>query len=191
MGSKIKTIQILQAAGYILLGLFLVLKPDTSVRAICYGCGVIAAAYGLLHVLQCRKVKAKGELILGVIFIALGMFCLITPQTVVSFLPFLLGVVLMLDGISKIQRALDLGQASDDRDSFDDRWCGFAFQPIRGCEDDDGILRSLPADRRGTGFVIFAYRFVRCQGKKVQKSVFSCKKRHLTLTFLKFQECDL
>ena len=55
MGSKIKAIQILQAAGYILLGLFLVLKPDTSVRAICYGCGVIAAAYGLLHVLQCRK----------------------------------------------------------------------------------------------------------------------------------------
>ena len=44
MGSKIKAIQILQAAGYILLGLFLVLKPDTSVRAICYGCGVIAAA---------------------------------------------------------------------------------------------------------------------------------------------------
>ena len=107
MGSKIKAIQILQAAGYILLGLFLVLKPDTSVRAICYGCGVIAAAYGLLHVLQCRKGKAKGELILGVIFIALGVFCLITPQTVVSFLPFLLGVVLMLDGISKIQRALD------------------------------------------------------------------------------------
>ena len=34
MGSKIKAIQILQAAGYILLGLFLVLKPDTSVRAI-------------------------------------------------------------------------------------------------------------------------------------------------------------
>ena len=96
MGSKIKAIQILQAAGYILLGLFLVLKPDTSVRAICYGCGVIAAAYGLLHVLQCRKGKAK------------GVFCLITPQTVVSFLPFLLGVVLMLDGISKIQRALDL-----------------------------------------------------------------------------------
>ncbi len=29
MGSKIKAIQILQAAGYILLGLFLVLKPDT------------------------------------------------------------------------------------------------------------------------------------------------------------------
>lgn len=108
MGSKIKAIQILQAAGYILLGLFLVLKPDTSVWAICYGCGVIAAAYGLLHVLQCRKGKAKGELILGVIFIALGVFCLITPQTVVSFLPFLLGVVLMLDGISKIQRALDL-----------------------------------------------------------------------------------
>ena len=198
MGSKIKAIQILQAAGYILLGLFLVLKPDTSVRAICYGCGVIAAAYGLLHVLQCRKGKAKGELILGVIFIALGVFCLITPQTVVSFLPFLLGVVLMgwyqqnpESTGSACVGCNRLGQASDDRDSFDDRWCGFAFQPIRGCEDDDGILRSLPADRRGTGFVIFAYRFVRCQGKKVQKSVFSCKKRHLTLTFLKFQECDL
>lgn len=108
MRSKIKTIQILQAAGYILLGLFLVLHPDTSVKAICYGCGVCAAAYGLLHVLQCRKGESKGELILGVVFIALGIFCLLTPQTVVSFLPFLLGVVLLLDGISKIQRALDL-----------------------------------------------------------------------------------
>ena len=108
MGSKIKTIQILQAAGYVLLGLFLVLHPDTSVKAICYGCGVCAAAYGLLHVLQCRKGESKGELILGVVFIALGIFCLLTPQTVVSFLPFLLGVVLLLDGISKIQRALDL-----------------------------------------------------------------------------------
>lgn len=105
----------------------------------------------------------------------------------------------MLDGISKIQRALDLrvldaigwGKLLTIGILLMDRWCGFAFQPIRGCEDDDGILRSLPADRRGTGFVIFAYRFVRCQGKKVQKSVFSCKKRHLTLTFLKFQECDL
>ena len=191
MGSKIKAIQILQAAGYILLGLFLVLKPDTSVRAICYGCGVIAAAYGLLHVLQCRKGKAKGELILGVIFIALGVFCLITPQTVVSFLPFLLGVVLMLDGISKIQRALDLrvldaigwGKLLTIGILLMIVGVALLFNPFGGCEDDDGILRSLPADRRGTGFVIFAYRFVRCQGKKVQKSVFSCKKRHLTLTF--------
>ena len=58
MGSKIKAIQILQAAGYILLGLFLVLKPDTSVRAICYGCGVIAAAYGLLHDMAARNAKS-------------------------------------------------------------------------------------------------------------------------------------
>ena len=61
MGSKIKAIQILQAAGYILLGLFLVLKPDTSVRAICYGCGVIAAAYGLLHVLRSEERRVGKE----------------------------------------------------------------------------------------------------------------------------------
>lgn len=182
MGSKIKAIQILQAAGYILLGLFLVLKPDTSVRAICYGCGVIAAAYGLLHVLQCRKGKAKGELILGGIVFAVSAWRG-TDAGWYQQNPESTGSACV--GCNR------LGQASDDRDSFDDRWCGFAFQPIRGCEDDDGILRSLPADRRGTGFVIFAYRFVRCQGKKVQKSVFSCKKRYLTLTFLKFQECDL
>ena len=42
------------------------------------------------------------------IFVALGAFCLITPETVVSFLPFLLGLVLILDGIGKVQRALDL-----------------------------------------------------------------------------------
>ena len=198
MGSKIKAIQILQAAGYILLGLFLVLKPDTSVRAICYGCGVIAAAYGLLHMLQCRKGKAKGELILGVIYCT---WRVLSDHAADGGIVFAVSAWRGTDAGwyqqnpestgSACVECNRLGQASDDWDSFDDRWCGFAFQPIRGCEDDDGILRSLPADRRGTGFVIFAYRFVRCQGKKVQKSVFSCKKRHLTLTFLKFQECDL
>jgi len=44
MGSKIKAIQILQAAGYILLGLFLVLKPDTSVRRDCGGIRTSACA---------------------------------------------------------------------------------------------------------------------------------------------------
>ena len=61
MRSKIKAIQILQAAGYILLGLFLVLKPDTSVRAICYGCGVIAAAYDFCMCSSARKVRQRAN----------------------------------------------------------------------------------------------------------------------------------
>lgn len=108
MENKVKLIQILQAAGYVLLGLVLVIRPDMSVKMICYGCGICAVAYGLLHMLQYRRNETRGRLALGVTFFALGVFCLITPQTVVSFLPFLLGVVLILDGIGKIQRALDL-----------------------------------------------------------------------------------
>lgn len=108
MERKVRTIQILQAAGYVLLGIILVWNPGMSVKIICGGCGIGAVAYGLLHMLQSRRGMRKGELVLGVVFAALGAFCLITPETVVSFLPFLLGIVLILDGIGKIQRALDL-----------------------------------------------------------------------------------
>ena len=44
----------------------------------------------------------------GVAFTALGAFCLITPSTVVSILPFLLGLVLLLDAVGKFQRALQM-----------------------------------------------------------------------------------
>lgn len=105
--------QFLLAAGYVVLGALLIWKPDGSARIIGWGVGAAALVYGLVHLFNFWRSRkqdnaSKSELFLGIAFIALGLFCLITPQTVLSFLPFLLGLVLIVDAIGKFQRAWEL-----------------------------------------------------------------------------------
>ncbi len=110
METKNKWGQILFSAGYILLGGLLIWRPDDSAKVIGLGIGIGALLYGLLHLLRywrSRRADAadNSELFPGITLAALGLFCLITPQTVLSFLPFLLGLALLVDAIGKLQRA--------------------------------------------------------------------------------------
>ena len=93
-------------------------------------------------------------------------------------MPFLLGVVLMLDGISKIQRALDLrvldaigwGKLLTIGILLMIVGVALLFQPIRGCEDDDGILRSpllLIDGALDLLFLTLSFVDVRVKGSKV------------------------
>lgn len=106
--------QVLLAIGYALLGLFFIIWPGTSVQAICWIVGIGALIYGavcFINYIRMRRrdqISFTSELFFGVTFTALGAFCLITPSTVVSILPFLLGLVLLLDAVGKFQRALQM-----------------------------------------------------------------------------------
>lgn len=104
--------QILLSAGYMVLGGLLIWRPDGSAKVIGWAIGIAALLYGLLHLINYWRTQrmgdgGKSELFLGITFAALGIFCLITPQTVLSFLPFLLGLVLVIDAVGKAQRAFE------------------------------------------------------------------------------------
>ena len=47
----------------------------------------------------------------GIAFAALGAFCLIAPEVVLSIIPLLFGVVLLIDGSGKLGRAFELRRA--------------------------------------------------------------------------------
>lgn len=136
MQAKEKGGQMLLSAGYVVLGGLLIWRPDGSAKVIGWAIGIAALLYGLLHLINYWRTQrmgdgGKSELFLGITFAALGIFCLITPQTVLSFLPFLLGLVLVVDAVGKAQRA------------FEFRRLGFA----RWC---------LSAGRRHSGYCIAA-----------------------------------
>ncbi len=112
MQAKEKGGQILLSAGYVVLGGLLIWRPDGSAKVIGWAVGIAALLYGVLHLINYWRTQrmgdgGKSELFLGITFAALGIFCLITPQTVLSFLPFLLGLVLVVDAVGKAQRALE------------------------------------------------------------------------------------
>ena len=101
------------AIGYTLLGFILLLWPTMSIQVLCWGLGICSLVYGLFRLFNYWKVGRdngelfKSELFLGITFSVLGLFCLISPKAVTSFLPFLLGIVLLLDAVGKLQNAIE------------------------------------------------------------------------------------
>ena len=98
---------ILMSVIYVVLGIVLILFPGLSLRVISIGLGVLALVYALLRIWRYVKARREdvflpSELIVGILLGLLGAICLIFPTIVVSILPFTLGFLLLLEGISKV-----------------------------------------------------------------------------------------
>ncbi len=103
--------QLLPAAACAVLGLVLILRPGLTASVLCAGlgiCALIFAAVRLLDYFLHRGTASGGELAVGVALAAVGALCLASPRLVMSILPFLLGVVLIIDGAGKLSRSLEL-----------------------------------------------------------------------------------
>lgn len=117
---------------YILLGLLLLLFPGVTGTVFVWALAAGAAAYGLSHLwryFQSTKdgTPSVGELFLGVISLAFALFAILRPAVILSFLPFVLGGLLLLDGIGKVPLAI---QAFRIRDALRVPVCISALLPL-------------------------------------------------------------
>lgn len=101
---------------YIILGLPLILFPEISGKIFCWSLSAGAAVYAVSHIWRWRKYrdteyKNSGDLIVGILFIAVSLFCFIKTTLILSFLPLVLGIILLLDGIFKIPSAVNSYQS--------------------------------------------------------------------------------
>lgn len=98
---------------FILLGLALLLWPETSLRVVCYLFGALILLKGVLSIWAYIRAEehfffSYFTLLFGVAASALGVFLLIRPDTVVSVLPILIGLFIVFDGVVRLQSAFDL-----------------------------------------------------------------------------------
>ena len=98
---------------YILLGALLLLFPGVTGTVFVWALAAGAAVYGLSHLwryLQSRKgeVPAAADLFLSVLALVFALFALLRPVAILSFLPFVLGGLLLLDGVGKIPLAVQV-----------------------------------------------------------------------------------
>ena len=97
---------------YMVLGLPLLLFPaavgTVFVWALAIGCVVYALPH-LIRYLQGRKVGQAfgGDLFLTVLPLLFALFALLRPHVILSFLPFVLGALLLLDGVGKLPLMLE------------------------------------------------------------------------------------
>ena len=113
MIKELKKNMILLAVFYLILGIILVLFPEGSGYAICYLIGGLTIIYGIFHLVLYQRTKSpfvtyRYDLVQGIIGLAIGIYVMIVPEILIETLPVVLGVVVMIDSIVKIQNAWDL-----------------------------------------------------------------------------------
>ena len=111
----IKSGTMLMSIAYIIIGMLLLVMPETSLLWICNAFGVVVLVTGIVCLIQYARIRGTGftapfMLVGGVITAGLGIFTLAKPQVVASFLPVVFGIFIVVDGVSRIGTAIDLAK---------------------------------------------------------------------------------
>lgn len=120
---KLKTIKleiIIVAVALFVLGLFLVIFPAASQKIICKAIGVALCVWGVLRLINYfriagNEVLGSYGLVQGVTLLAFGMFFVIKPQVIGVFLGTALAIIIIVDGILKLQYAVDFYHLQSDK----------------------------------------------------------------------------
>lgn len=96
---------------YVLMGGLLLAFPAATSTVFVWALAGGAAFYGISHLLRYLQTRKKGtaspaDLFLTVLPLAFTVFALVWPQTLLSFLPLVLGSLLLLDGVGKLPLAI-------------------------------------------------------------------------------------
>ena len=90
----------------VIFGLILLIAPATSIKLVGYGLGGAAIVCGAVSIVR-TLTKGTGGIFWGVICCLIGLFICTSFPALVSFLPFIIGVVVLVSGLTKLQSALE------------------------------------------------------------------------------------
>ena len=110
-----KTGYIAAAAAFFVLGGLLLLLPDFSLSVFNTVFGIVLIAFGGVKLVgyfskDLYRLAFQHDMAAGILLIALGILALVRPDATVSFFCIVFGIVIMADGLLKIQIALDAKQ---------------------------------------------------------------------------------
>lgn len=97
---------------YIMIGLVLIVNPETTALLLCNIIGSIFIVLGVISVIRYLILDItsrfyRNDFLFGVIEILIGIFIIYQKELVISFIPFIFGLFIIISGISKFQDALD------------------------------------------------------------------------------------
>lgn len=109
-------LSLLFVAIYLLLGLFLVMNPEPSVKIICGMIGGILGVLGVARIINYFKLDRyeamlRKELANGMFFLLIAFYVIMKASTIVGIIPIFLGILLVYEGMSLLQHTLDLVRA--------------------------------------------------------------------------------
>lgn len=111
--NKIRNTLALTAVVYVVLGLVMLLIPVAVSDFICYIIGSLFLVIGIAGIFSYIKTRGTGfgsnvTLVISIIFAALGVYILCNPVSFASFIPLVVGIMLIVDSVNKFQSAFEL-----------------------------------------------------------------------------------
>lgn len=108
--SRIKKDMILNALIVLVLGAILLFYPTAATALVCYVLGALLLVYGgiTMHQYLSDPYRSAARLAASLTLIVLGAFVLFRYRTVVSIIPFLMGIFFLFCGIRETTCALSL-----------------------------------------------------------------------------------
>lgn len=111
MLKQIKWRSILVGIGYILAGLLLIVYPESSRDLIAYVLGIALVVYGIVSlttyfVINVKESLRRNEFSIGIMAILAGLIVIFKQNILLDIIPVLLGLVIIADGIDKLQTAV-------------------------------------------------------------------------------------
>lgn len=97
----------------LILSILLIAKPVASLRFIIIFLGSIAVLDGIIHIISYISTTPEFrafsfELVQGILGVILGLAAMFNPDVIVSFLPFIVGIWIIGEGIIKFQFAFNI-----------------------------------------------------------------------------------
>ncbi len=113
MLKEMKWNAVLRSVIYSILGIILILFPDTTARTLCYIGGGAIVVIGVVTLITYlfRDVENRyyrNDFVLGLVEVLLGLFAIYKAELLIALLPFILGIFVVISGFCKLQNGLDV-----------------------------------------------------------------------------------
>ena len=120
MLKELKWEAILTGVLYILLGIVALVIPETMQKTLGYLIGIVLIVAGLISIIcyllrDARENYYHNEFVFGLVGMVVGAAVLYKVEVIISLIPFILGILVLFSGCSKLQDAIDVQQAAYDR----------------------------------------------------------------------------
>ncbi len=92
----------------LIMGIFLLMKPDFVLTTLSTVVGLIVLIPGIISLVDYFKTKYMPNLVVGVILGILGLIFIFNPKFISSILPFVLGIYFIINGLSRLQYAIEM-----------------------------------------------------------------------------------
>lgn len=94
------------------LGIVLILHPEVSAKALCILTGVMLIGYGIFKVIgylskDLFRLAFQFDLAFGLLVVVIGLIMVLHPTHMITLVNFVLGIIILADGLFKVQIAID------------------------------------------------------------------------------------